>query len=86
MQKLKLQMLIKLQMHNLAGGSTGGHAEVKFLCSIFTPDCTLDAEIHHRVAAANSAFQELQHANIWYSTALSVKMQFLQCIVMSVLL
>jgi len=44
--------------------------------------------ITHRVAAANSAFQQLRWANIWSSRALtlSVKMQFFQCIVMSVLL
>ena len=54
----------------------------------FTSDCTLDAEITHRVAAANSAFQQLRWAGIWISRTLtlSVKMQFLQCIVMSVLL
>ena len=48
----------------------------------------LDAEIRHRVAAANSAFQQLRRANIWSSRALtlSVQMQFFQCIVMSVLL
>jgi len=40
------------------------------------------------VAVANSAFQQLRRANIWSSRALtlSVKMQFYQCIVMSVLL
>ena len=50
--------------------------------------CALDAEITHRVAAANSAFQQLKRANIWSSRALtlSVQMQFFQCIVMSVLL
>jgi len=39
-------------------------------------------------AAANNAFQQLRRANIWSSRALtlSVKMQFFQCIVMSVLL
>ena len=60
----------------------------KYLGSVFTSDCTLDAEITHRVAAANSAFQQLRRANIWSSRALtlSVKMQFFQCIVMSVLL
>jgi len=60
----------------------------KYLGSVFTSDCTIDAEITHRVAAANSAFQQLRRANIWSSRALtlSVKMQFFQCIVMSVLL
>ena len=58
----------------------------KYLGSVFTSDCTLDAEITHRVAAANSAFQQLRRANIWSSRALtlSVKIQFFQCIVMSV--
>ena len=44
----------------------------------FTSDCTLDAEITHRVAAANGAFQQLRWAGIWISRALtlSVKMQF----------
>jgi len=60
----------------------------KYLGSVFTSDCTLDVEITHRVAAANSAFQQLRRANIRSSRALtlSVKMQFFQCIVMSVLL
>ena len=56
--------------------------------SVFTSDCTLDAEITHRVTAANSAFQQLRRVNIWSSRALTlfVKMQFFQWIVMSVLL
>ena len=60
----------------------------KYLGSIFTSHCTLDAVMTHRVVAANSAFQQLRQANIWSSRtlALSVKMQFFQCIVMSVLL
>ena len=60
----------------------------KYLGSVFTSDCTLDAEVRHRVAAGNSAFQQLTQPNIWSSRALtlSVKMQFFQCIVMSVLL
>ena len=63
-------------------------SQFKYLGSIFTSDCTLDAKITHRVVAANSAFQQLRRANIWSSRALtlSVKMQFFQCIVMSVLL
>ena len=61
------------------------------LCSTsssFNSDCTLDAEITHRVTAANSAFQQLRQVNIWPSRAftLFVKKQFFQCIVMSVLL
>jgi hypothetical protein len=62
----------------------------KYLGGVFTVDCTLDAEITHRVAAANNAFQQLRRANIWSCRALtltlSVEMQFFQCIVMSVLL
>ena len=56
--------------------------------TIFTSDCTLDAEITHKVAVANGAFQQLRQANVWSSKALilSVQMQFFQCIVMSVLL
>ena len=63
-------------------------SQFKYLGSIFTSDRTLDAEIRHRVAAGNSAFQQLRQANIWSSRALtlSVKMQFFQCIVMSILL
>ena len=63
-------------------------SQFKYLGSIFTSDCTLDAEITHRVVAANSAFQQLRRANIWSSRALTlpVKMQFFQCIIMSVLL
>ena len=62
-------------------------SQSKYLGSVFTSDCTLDAEITHRVAAANSAFQQLRQASIWISRALtlSVKVQFLQCIIMSVL-
>ena len=40
-------------------------SQFKYLGSMFTADCTLDAEITHRVAAANSAFQRLRQANIW---------------------
>jgi len=40
----------------------------KYLGSVFTSDCTLDAEITHRVAAANSAFQQLRRTNICSST------------------
>ncbi len=60
----------------------------KYLGSVFTSNCTLDAVITHGVAAANSAVQQLRRANIWSSRALtlSVKMQFFQCIGMSVLL
>ena len=56
-----------------------------YLGGVFTSDCTLNAEITHRVAAANSAFEQL---SIRTSRALTVsaKMQFFQCIVMSVLL
>ena len=63
-------------------------SHVKYLGSVFTSDCTLDAEITHRVAAASSAFQQLRRANTWSSRALtlSVAMQIFQCIVMSVLL
>ncbi len=63
-------------------------SQFKYLGSVFTSDCMLDVEITHRVAAASSAFQQLRRASIWISRALtlSVKMQFFQCIVMSVLL
>ena len=60
------------------------------LGSVLTSDCTLDAETKHRVAAGNSAFQQLRQAKTWFSSALtfklSVEMQFFQCIVMSGLL
>ena len=60
----------------------------KYLGSVFVSDCTLDAEITHQVAAANSASQQLRRDNIWSSRALtlSVRMQSFQCIAMSVLL
>ena len=65
-------------------------SQLQYSGSIFTSDCTLDAEIQHRVAEAHSAavFQQLRQANIWFSRALtlSVKMQFFQCTVMSALL
>ena len=47
-------------------------SQFKYLGSIFTSDCTLDAEITHRVVAANSAFQQLRRANIWSSRALTL--------------
>ena len=60
----------------------------EYLGSVFASDCTSDAEITHRVAAANSAFQQSRRVNIWSSRALtlSVEMRLFQCIVMSVLL
>ena len=60
-------------------------SQFRHLGSVFASDCTQDAEITHRVAAANRAFQQLRQANIWSIRALtlSVKMQLLQCIVMS---
>lgn len=39
---------------------------------VFTSDSTLDAEITHRVAAADSAFQQLRQANIWSSRGLTL--------------
>ena len=53
-------------------------SQFEYLGSIFTPDCTLDAESKHRVAAGNSAFQQLRQANMWSSRALTLsdKMQF----------
>ncbi len=52
-------------------------SQFKYLGSVFNSDCTLDAEITHRVTAANSAFQQLTRVNIWSSRALTlfVKMQ-----------
>ncbi len=63
-------------------------SQFKYLGSVFTSDCTLDAEITHRVAAANSAFQHFRRASIWIFSALtlSFEVQSFQCIVMSVLL
>ena len=60
----------------------------KYLSSIFTFDCTSNADITHRVDAANSAFQQIRQASIWSTRALtlSVNMQFFQFILMSVLL
>ncbi len=51
----------------------------KYLGSVFTSDCTSDAETLHGVAAANSVFQQLRRANIWSSRALTlyVKTEFL---------
>ena len=63
-------------------------SQFAYLGSVFTSDCTFDAEMTYRVTAANSAFQQLRWVNIWSSRALTllVKMQIFQCIVMSVLL
>lgn len=41
-----------------------GGVIIRYLGSISTSDCTLDAEITHRVVAANSAFQQLRQSNI----------------------
>ena len=72
----------------LRGDQLEVFSQFKYLGSVFNSDCTLDAEITHRGTAANSAFQQLRRVNIWSSRALTlfVKMQFFQCIVMSVLL
>ncbi len=53
-----------------------------------TCDGMLDTEIAHRVASASSAFARLHQAKVWSSKALSLstKLQFLQTIVMTVLL
>ena len=55
---------------------------------MFTSDGMLDREIAHRVAGASSAFARLHQAKVWSSKALSLptKLQFLQTIVMTVLL
>ena len=60
----------------------------KYLGSIFTSDGTIDAEVAHRIAAANIAFVRLRKAKVWSSRALShfTKLQFFQSIVISVLL
>ena len=46
----------------------------------------LDTEITRTVANASSAFARLHQAKVWSSKALSTKLQFLQAIVMTVLL
>ena len=63
-------------------------SQFKYLGSMFTSDGMLDTEITHRVASASGAFARLQQAKIWSSKALSLstKLQFLQTIVMTVLL
>ena len=60
----------------------------KYLGSIFTSDATIDAEVRHRIAAANIAFVCLRKAKVWSSRALSrfTKLQRFQSIVISVLL
>ena len=60
----------------------------KYLGSIFTSDATIDAEVRHRIAAANVAFVRLRKAKVWSTRALTrfTKLQFFQSIVMSVLL
>ena len=47
----------------------------KYLSSVFSSDCTLNAEITHHIAAANSAFQQLRRANIWSSRALTLSLK-----------
>ena len=63
-------------------------SQFKYLGSMFTSDGMLNTEINHRVASASGAFARLQQAKIWSSKALSLstKLQFLQTIVMTVLL
>ena len=60
----------------------------KYLTSIFTSDATIDAEVRHRIAAADVAFVRLRKAIVWSSRALSrfTKLQRFQSIVISVLL
>lgn len=59
----------------------------KYLGCLITSDNTLDAEIVHKIASANVAFLHLGRAKVWSSRALSTTtLQFLQSIVMSVLL
>ena len=55
---------------------------------MLTSDGLLDTETAHRVANASSAFARLHQAKVWSSKALSLstKLQFLQTIVMTVLL
>jgi len=85
-----LQLRLQILVITLRGEQLEVVSHFKYLGGVFTDDCTLDAEITHRVAAANNAFQQLRRANIWSCRALtltlSVEMQFFQCIVMSVLL
>ena len=50
-------------------------SQFKYLGSVFTSDCTLDAEITHRVAAANSAFQHFRRASIWIFSALTLSFE-----------
>ena len=63
-------------------------SQFNYLGSMFTPDGMLVTEIAHRVASASSAFARLHQAKIWSSKAMSLptKLQFLQTIVMTVLL
>ena len=61
-----------LYIYTLHGDQLQVVSHFKYLGSVFTSDCTLDAEITHRVAAANSAFQQLRRANIWSSRALTL--------------
>ena len=56
----------------LRGDQSEVVSQSKYLGSVFTSDCTLDAEITHRVAAANSAFQQFSWASIWISRALTL--------------
>ncbi len=42
---------------------------------VFTSDSTLDAEITHRVAAADSACQQPRQANIWSSRVLTMSVR-----------
>ena len=56
----------------LHGDQLEAVSQFKYSNSIFTSDCTLDAEIKHRVAAGNSAFQQIRQANTWSSRSLTL--------------
>ncbi len=71
--------MLQIQSMMLRGDQAEVVSHYKYLGSVFTSDCTSDAETLHGVAAANSVFQRLRRANIWSARALTlhVKTQFL---------
>ncbi len=77
--------------HAIRGECASWVLELRNILQQFPPnedDPMLDTEIAHKVADASSAFARLHQAKVWSKKALylSTKLQFLQTIVMTVLL
>lgn len=88
-----VDLIVYAYVHHLSAITIRGEVlevvpQFKYLGSMFTSDGMLDTEIAHRVASASGAIARLHQAKMWSSKALSLstELQFLQTIVMTVLL